>query len=75
MANDFVVEWVPDDIDEVEAYYDQCIGLVLTAVHDDSESIWLHFSDGSAMQFYALNEGGFDMDIHPPENEVAQVAH
>lgn len=69
---DLIVEWIPDDLDDEDAYYDQAVGLVITAIHDDTESIWLHLSDGSAMEFYATTDG-FDMDIHPAENMAEKM--
>lgn len=45
-------------------YFDQIVGACIVAVHDDSESVWLHLSDGSCMEFFALPEGGFDFEIH-----------
>ena len=69
---DLIVEWIPDDVDDEDAYYDQVVGLVITSIHDDSESIWLHLSDGSAMEFYATTDG-FDMDIHPAENMAEKM--
>lgn len=62
-----IVEEVDDADDEAEVgYYEQCIGATITAVHSDSESLWLHLSDGSLMEFTALTGGGFDIEIHPP---------
>lgn len=54
--------------EQEEGYFDQCIGAVITAIHDDDESVWIHLSDGSVLEFYATAEG-FDFDIH------AEVSH
>ena len=71
MSN-LIVDWVPDDLEDEDAYYEQAVGLVITSIHDDTESVWLHLSDGSAMEFYATATG-FDMDIHPAENMAAKL--
>lgn len=52
---------------EETSYFDQCVGCEIMAIHDDSGSVWLHLSDGSALEFFALPDGGFDFDIHPAE--------
>lgn len=54
----------PDDEDNTAAYYAPIIGAVITAVHHGKESIWLHLSNGAALEIIALPRG-FDFEIHP----------
>jgi hypothetical protein len=53
----------PDDEDNTAAYYAPIIGAVITAVHHGKESIWLHLSNGAALEIIALPRG-FDFEIH-----------
>lgn len=54
------------DTEQDTEYFEQIVGACIVAVHDDDESIWLHLSDGSAVEFYSLPlpDGGFDFEIH-----------
>lgn len=45
------------------AYYAPIIGSIITAVHHGKESIWLHLSNGAALEIIAL-PCGFDFEIH-----------
>lgn len=52
---------------EEAGYYEQVVGATITAVHDDDESVWLHLSDGSMIEITAMQDGGFDVEIHPAD--------
>jgi hypothetical protein len=55
-----------DEDDFGEGYFDPCLGTVILAVHDGRDDVWIHLSDGSALEFFPVVEGGFNVELHPP---------
>lgn len=47
-----------------DEYLAPAIGRCITSVRDDDESVWLTLSDGSAIEIYGLEDGGFGVELH-----------
>jgi arylsulfatase A-like enzyme len=45
-------------------YLSTCIGRTITRVEDDENSLLFFLSDGTQLQFYGLEAGGFGVLVH-----------